>query len=197
MGDWLRPYSPRKQTNIINKIQITMELNELKDIVAKAKANEEQNEINRLGAEEREKQRIIKYLDDNWMPKIRKWIETLNYLAEQGYKFDTFHHSVYNSVPECFRVCTDGIDHNFGMWGKNGAFSPFPTGFYYMGIAQGGACGEYDIYTDGYDWWTENGNIAYVMRLADYKCVIREYRGLDAFEERYNELMDYLRNKAK
>lgn len=173
-----------------------MELNELKNLVNQAKTNEERRQQEERERMENLLQKKAETMQALWGERVKNWLETLNFLAEEGYIFSSRLIGEYARIPDCQKgICTDGFYHTFGLHGGLSMRGVAPTHYDFMGIDEGGACGEWDIYTDGEHWFAQHRGYKTKRPLT-----IREYISLESkipiFEEKYNRLINTIKAQA-
>ena len=174
-----------------------MDSNELKALIAqknlrdKMRAEKEENKMqDELG-------RYAKMLEP-WNVKIREWIENISILKREGYEISSplYYKERSRALKEkVLLVCTDGVYHGFGFFQKDHSK---------MGVEEGGACGEWNIVTNGFKWWLQERNTAQTkeMSLQAYKQLFykrdcgngKVMNKFEIFEARMNEVYDYLRS---
>ena len=171
-----------------------MELYQLKALVEDVKDNER---ILKEKEEAKKKEEFDRLMveADSYLPKVKNWIDCLSYLETQGMRFTSPLKSRYTNLPNECILCTDGVYHTFGLYGKG-------TPHRLIGIEEGGACGDDDIVTDGNTWYIMRyGKNPHAMTINAYKSLLYRYKGeknrIEKFEDRFNALMDMLMNKAK
>lgn len=163
--------------------------------------------------------RILEYEKrlNSWNEKIREWKKDINLLIANGFVFYNglfwSNRSKPYKLKELIYACTigtDGIWHTFGIFDTANDFDgKMPRDCGDFGIEQGGACGVWDIHTDGYTWWLEtttkmNGQtIKFIQNLRerDYKELLDKYgednlNKLERFEKKMQALYDYLEKAA-
>lgn len=185
-----------------------METGKLQNLISNYNANKAEQAISEQIAHN---ERIAKYKKELelWNEKIREWKKDINLLIANGFVFYDEDFWRFRSVPyehkELIEVCTIGTDciwHTFGIYNSadfhNGSM-PFDCGD--LGIAQGGACGDWHIHTDGNSWWLKNGSQKAELREIDYDDLLRRYGNdklnkLERFERKMQKLYAYLEKAA-
>lgn len=155
--------------------------------------------------------RILEYKEKLklWNVKIREWKKDINLLIANGFVFYSEDFWRFRSVPykqkELIEVCTIGTDciyHTFGIFNSANYFDgKMPSKCGNLGIAQGGACGDWHIHTDGYMWWIQKGSQTAELREKDYEDLFRRYgdenlNKLERFEKKMEKLYAYLEKAA-
>ena len=123
-------------------------------------------------------------------PRIDELIETANAAQNAGIKIKNTSMSA-NYYPE-YAFDTDGWFHKLGFYMGYGYGNPIK----YIGIMNGGACGNYDFLTDGnVVCGVEHGN-SNGKKVPDYKNFSRDAEAFlskfDAFEKRFYDYIDKL-----
>ena len=151
--------------------------------------------------------RIAKYKDElySWNSKVKEWIENMNTLISRGYVFYTdltlFTCNGVTDKHRLFSLGTDGVYHNFGSFEHYDAFRHRMPFVKTLGKERGGACGVWDLHTDGETWWIEHECTGErrELRECDYRILERGSDGLnqlERFEKKINAVYDYLRKSA-
>jgi hypothetical protein len=185
-----------------------METNKLQNLIGKYNANKAEQAKNEYDAYIA---RMVKYKEtlNSWNEKICKWKEHINMLIANGFVFYSESFWRFRSVPykqkEIIEVCTIGTDciyHTFGIFNSANYFDgKMPSKCENLGIAQGGACGDWHIHTDGKSWWIQKGSQTAELREQDYKDLFRRYgdenlNKLERFEKKMEKLYAYLEKAA-
>ena len=182
-----------------------MELLELQKITTSVKQNDALSEKEKTQREIDEMNQIEVDFKKQWSAKVIEWLRNLNYLAKEGLLMTSKNEGEFYGIGTNTQraMCTDGFYHTFGLYGsmigRNGrsfVYTPFNS----MGIKMGGACGNFDIHTDGIDFWLSDhehkeNTTLYNMRYKDYKrLALNNFNCLVEFEKNYLELIEGVKN---
>ena len=138
---------------------------------------------------------------DKWNAKIREWIRNMNLLISRGYPFYsqlTLSHCIITNKDKFFELCTDGVYHEFGAHESYNVFTHKMPYVQTLGVDRGGACGPWDLHTDGNTWWIEHESTheRRELRENDYRILDKDNNGLNAlerFERKINAVYEYLK----
>lgn len=135
--------------------------------------------------------------------EVREILELVNYAISKGYRVQNYSPSTWDcSKREAPRLCTDGIEHGLGLYGKPLMAIVKPNfKFSCIGIKNGGINGDNDIIADGYGiYWGSDEDGWYSYSLYDHNSKAWElaYKNLESYLSQFDafkeKVMEFIKN---